>query len=38
MIPFTLFATSALKPEPIECNTKVIMIGDTHIFTTFFTI
>jgi len=30
--PFYLFATSALKPEPIECNTKVIMIGDTYIY------
>ncbi len=30
--PFYLFATSALKPEPIECNTKVIMIGDTSIY------
>ncbi len=30
--PFYLFATSALKPEPIECNTKVIMIGDTSLY------
>ncbi len=30
--PFYFFSTSALKPEPIECNTKVIMIGDTHIY------
>ena len=30
--PFYFFATSALKPEPIECNTKVIMIGDAHIY------
>jgi len=30
--PFYLFATSALKPEPIECNTKVIMIGDTYLY------
>jgi ATP-dependent Lon protease len=30
--PFYFFSTSALKPEPIECNTKVIMIGDTQIF------
>ena len=30
--PFYLFATSALKPEPIECTTKVIMIGDSHIY------
>ena len=30
--PFYFFSTSALKPEPVECNTKVIMIGDTQIF------
>ncbi len=30
--PFYLFATSALKPEPIECNTKVIMIGNTYLY------
>jgi ATP-dependent Lon protease len=30
--PLYFFSTSALKPEPIECNTKVIMIGDTQIF------
>jgi len=30
--PFYFFATSAMKPEPIECNTKVIMIGDAHIY------
>ena len=30
--PFYLFATTALKPEPIECTTKVIMIGDSHIY------
>ncbi len=30
--PFYLFATSALKPEPIECNTKVIMIGDSNLY------
>jgi lon-related putative ATP-dependent protease len=30
--PFYFFSTSALKPEPIECNTKVIMIGDAQIF------
>lgn len=26
-------ATSALKPEPIPINVKVIMIGDAHIYT-----
>ena len=30
--PFYFFSTSALKPEPVECNTKVIMIGDAHIY------
>ncbi len=30
--PFYFFSTSALKPEPIECNTKVIMIGDTQVY------
>jgi lon-related putative ATP-dependent protease len=30
--PFYLFATSALKPEPIEANVKVIMVGDTLMY------
>ncbi|MBM4309275.1 MAG: ATP-dependent protease, partial [Deltaproteobacteria bacterium] len=30
--PFYFFATTALKPEPIECNIKVIMIGDAHLY------
>src|SRR5512139_2186238 len=30
--PFYFFSTSALKPEPIECNTKVIMIGDAYLY------
>jgi ATP-dependent Lon protease len=30
--PFYLFATTALKPEPVECSTKVIMIGDSQIY------
>jgi lon-related putative ATP-dependent protease len=30
--PFYFFSTSALKPEPFECNTKVILIGDTQIY------
>jgi ATP-dependent Lon protease len=30
--PFPMFSTSALKPEPIECNVKVIMIGDPLIY------
>ncbi len=30
--PFYFFSTSALKPEPVECNTKVILIGDAQIY------
>ncbi len=30
--PFPMFSTSALKPEPIECNVKVIMIGDPFLY------
>jgi len=30
--PFYFFSTSALKPEPTECNTKVILIGDAQIY------
>ncbi len=30
--PFYFFSTSALKPEAIECRTKVIMIGDAQIY------
>lgn len=30
--PFYFFSTTALKPEPIECNTKVIMIGDPRLY------
>ncbi|HOF02363.1 MAG TPA: ATP-binding protein [Atribacterota bacterium] len=30
--PFPLFSTSALKPEPVECNVKVIMIGDPFLY------
>ncbi|MDI7259387.1 MAG: ATP-binding protein [Thermodesulfobacteriota bacterium] len=30
--PLYFFSSSALKPEPIECNTKVIMIGDVQIY------
>jgi len=30
--PFYIFSTSALKPEPIECNVKVIMIGDSYMY------
>jgi lon-related putative ATP-dependent protease len=27
-----LFSTSRLKPEPIPCNVKVVMIGDAYIY------
>jgi len=30
--PLYFFSTSALKPEPIDCDTKVIMIGDAQIY------
>ncbi len=30
--PFYFFSATALKPEPIECNTKVIMIGDPRLY------
>jgi len=30
--PFYFFSTSALKPEPVECSTKVILIGDAQIY------
>jgi lon-related putative ATP-dependent protease len=30
--PFYVLSTSALKPEPIECSVKVIMIGDAQIY------
>jgi ATP-dependent Lon protease len=30
--PFYLFASSALKPEPIEARVKVVMIGDAYIY------
>jgi lon-related putative ATP-dependent protease len=30
--PFYLFATSAMKPEAIDCDVKVIMIGDSYIY------
>jgi ATP-dependent Lon protease len=30
--PFYFFSTSALKPEPVDCNTKVILIGDAQIY------
>ena len=30
--PFFMFTTSALKPEPIKTNVKVVMIGDTFLY------
>jgi len=30
--PFYLFATSALKPEPIKVAVKVIMVGDSMVY------
>ncbi|NWF91395.1 MAG: AAA family ATPase [Syntrophaceae bacterium] len=30
--PFYILSTSALKPEPIECDVKVILIGDTYLY------
>ena len=29
--PFYLLSTSSLKPEPITCQVKVVMIGDTYL-------
>jgi len=30
--PFYLFSMSTLKPEPIELSTKVILLGDNHLY------
>ncbi len=30
--PFYLFASSGLKPEPVEVKVKVVMIGDAHLY------
>ncbi len=30
--PYALFATSALKPEPIQLSTRVVLIGPTDLF------
>ena len=32
--PFYLFASSALKPEPVEAKVKVVMIGDASLYAT----
>ncbi len=34
--PFYLFASSALKPEPIEAKVKVVMIGDAYVYETLY--
>jgi lon-related putative ATP-dependent protease len=34
--PFYLFASSALKPEPIDVRVKVVMIGDAYIYETLY--
>ena len=30
--PFYLFTTTGLKPEPIDLNTKVVVIADTYLY------
>ncbi len=35
--PFFLFSTTALKPEPIDVNVKVVLIGDAHSYQTLYT-
>jgi ATP-dependent Lon protease len=30
--PFYLFASSALKPEPVQIRVKVVMIGDAYLY------
>jgi ATP-dependent Lon protease len=36
--PFYLFASSALKPEPIEVKVKVVMIGDAYLYETLYAV
>ncbi len=36
--PFYLFASSALKPEPIEVKVKVVMIGDAYLYYTLYAV
>jgi len=36
--PFYLFASSALKPEPIEVKVKVVMIGDAYVYETLYAV
>lgn len=30
--PFYLFTTSALKPEPVDMDVKVVIVGDTYLY------
>jgi len=30
--PMYLFSMSTLKPEPIEVNIKVVLLGDNHLY------
>jgi len=30
--PFSLFSMSTLKPEPIDLNVKVVLVGDNHLY------
>jgi ATP-dependent Lon protease len=32
ILSFFLFSTTRLKPEPIKCNVKVVMIGDAYLY------
>ena len=36
--PFYLFASSALKPEPIEVRVKVVMVGDAYLYETLYAV
>ena len=36
--PFYLFASSALKPEPIDVKVKVVMIGDAYLYETVYAV
>ena len=36
--PFYLFASSALKPEPIGAKVKVVMIGDAYLYETLYAV
>jgi len=36
--PFYLFASSGLKPEPIDVKVKVVMIGDAYLYETLYAV